>query len=134
MSKSFIMTVNTASQSVNANGSVDFGNIARKFGCNLNLVNDSIKTSGDGYYTYLLNIVVAPTETGDFSVTLYDNGNAIDGATATESVATEGSLITLTVPTAIRIKCGCCEIDHNITCRLSGSATVSNVVLLGEKK
>lgn len=134
MSRAFIMTVNNSTQNVQANGIISLGNVARMFGCNLRLNGDSVNAKGEGYYQFTANVVLAPAAEGAVTVTLYDNGVQIPGAFATTTVAAANDVVTLNVPTAIRVKCGCCEGEHNITCRVSVESSVTNIVLVGDKK
>ncbi len=129
MSRSVIYTVNQSIQTVPDGGAVSLGTIVRRYGCNLGLSGNAIVADGIGYYSIDASIVTTPTAAGNITATLFRNGVAIPGATATMSVSTVGNTVTLSIPTEIRECCSGQGIA-SITCVLTGQASnVSNVAI-----
>lgn len=132
MAKAFIYTVNSSTQEVQADGIISPGSVIRRFGCNLNLSGNGIETRGDGYYDLTASVVLAPAEAGEITVTLYQDGVKIPGAIATATVAEAEDVVTLNIPTAIRLTC-CGDSASAITCGLSAAASVTNYSFKGKK-
>lgn len=132
MSKSLIFTSNTSSQSVNAGSAVVLGSVVHRNGCNCYLLNNSIQCKGQGIYSVKSSITLSPTATGNVSVSIYKDGNALAGATATETIATAGDTITLNPFGLFKIVCPC-QNTSSITLVVSGASSVSNVVVEVEK-
>lgn len=129
MSRSVIYTVNQSVQAVPDGGAVSLGTIVRRYGCNLGLSGNAILVDGIGYYAIDASVVVTPDAVGNITATLFRNGVAIPGATATGSVSTVGNTVTLNIPTEIRESC-CGQGMASITCILTGQASsVSNVAI-----
>ena len=132
MAKSMIYVVNTGSQSVAAGGNVSLGTVIRRFGCNLALSGNGIEARGQGYYRILANLTVEPTAIGNITATIYKDGVAIPGATATAYAATADNPVIIPVIGAIRL--GCCGDEvGTLTCVLSAEGTVTNIVTEVEK-
>lgn len=129
MSRSFIYCANQSVQTIQENGIVSPGSVIRRFGCNCNLIGNGIELRGEGYYQIIASITLDPTATGGVTVTLLQDGTPITGAVAT----TAGEdVITLCIPTAVRLNC-CCNNATAITCQLSAGASVSNYTIQIEK-
>ena len=127
MSKSLIQVANQSSQAVANNSIISLGSTQRRYGCNLRLSGNGIEVSGAGYYTIDADVSVAPTETGNVTVALYNNGVQIPGAIAYGSVSTATNPVNLCINTTIRQGC-CCDSADNITLVLiAGAGTVQNV-------
>ena len=97
--KSAIFTANTAAQTVPVGGTLALGSIIRRYGCDLNLNGNSITINGcndAGYYDVKASITAAPTAAGTVTASLFRNGVAIPGATASAAVSTAGNPVTLT--------------------------------------
>jgi len=134
MSKTAIYTANTAAQNVAVNGIISPGTIVRRFGQGLTLSGNAVQVSCPGYYDFDASITLAPTATGNVTVTLYKDGVPVQGATATESVDTANNPVNLSLNCLIREKCGCCEGLSNLTLVLTGTAaSVTNVAIVTEK-
>lgn len=134
MSRSIIQTVNQSLQAVTAGSTIALGSVLRRFGCNCRLNGNSvIELSGQGYYEVTAIVTLAPTASGNVSISLYQDGTPISGAVATGSVTTAGNSITLPLVTTVRNTC-CCDSISAITCVLtSGTSTVSNISMRVEK-
>ena len=133
--KSAIFTANTTAQTVAVGGTLSLGSIIRRYGCDLNLNGSSITINGcndAGYYDVKASVTAAPTAAGTVTVTLFRNGVAVPGATASAAVSTAGNPVAL--PIAALVREFCCGDDSALTLVLSGAAsTVSNVAVVAER-
>lgn len=118
MCKSAIYVVNTAAQSVAVGGTIALGSAIRRFGCAVNLNGNSVLLDEAGYYTVDVSIVAAPTTAGTVTATLFNNGVAVPGATASAAVSTAGNPVNLSFESMVRVGC-------------NGNTGVLNVVLTG---
>lgn len=134
MAKSAIFTANTTAQTAAVGGTLSLGSIIRRYGCDLNLNGNSIAINGcndAGYYDVKASVTAAPTAAGTVTVSLFRNGVAVPGATAS-AAGTAGSPVAL--PIAALVREFCCGEDSALTLVLSGAAaTVSNVALVVER-
>ena len=134
MSKSTIYTVNTSAQSVAVNGVINPGTVIRRFGPNLGLSGNAIQIDGAGYYDIDASITAAPTAAGTVTVTVYKDGVAIPGATASQSTGTAGNPVNISISSLVREFCPCCDGLSNLTFVLTGTAaSVTNVAIVVEK-
>ena len=134
MSKSAICTTNTSIQDVAVNGIINLGTVVRRFGPNINLSGDAIQISGPGYYDVSASITATPTAAGNVTVTLFKDGVAVSGATATQAAAAEDTPVNLSISALLREFCSCCESISNLTLVLSGTASeVSNISVIVRK-
>lgn len=128
MSKSAIYTVNNTLQTIADGGTIDLGIVQRRFGCNLNLVNNAIREAGAGYYDIQASITAAPTAAGEITVSVYKNNTLLPGATATVTAAAAGDTVNLAISALDREKCGCCEEISNLTFVVSqGETNITNI-------
>ena len=129
--KSGLYTVNTSTQSVAVGGTIALGSAVRRFGCGANLNGNGINLTAAGYYAVDVSVTAQPTAAGTVTVSLYSNGVAVPGATASVTAAA-GDAAVLSFPAMIRILC-----DGNastLTLVLSGEAsTVTNVATVVTK-
>jgi len=131
MSKSAIYVANTGNQVLDVDSQINPGSIVRRFGCNLDLTGNGIVISGTGYYDFDVSVTVTPTAAGVVTVTLYKDGVAIPGATASD-YNTAGNPVNVSISTLIREFC--CDSASVITFVLTGSAsTVNNIAIVAEK-
>lgn len=129
MSKSAIYMANTNSQTVSAGGTVNFGNIIRRFGCNCQSNGSTPTVNGTGYYDIDTNITLTGTA-GTVTLTLYQDGTPITGATQSATIVAD-TTYAFSLPAIVRQKC-CC--DSIITLVISGVATtVTNAAVEVEK-
>lgn len=134
MSKSAIYTVNQSAQSVAVNGTINLGNIVRRFGPNLDLGGNAIMVSGAGYYDLDVSITAAPTAAGNVTVTAFKDDVAIPGAVATQSTTAANNPVNLSISSLVREICPCCEGLSNITFVLTGTASsVTNISVVIQK-
>ena len=126
MSKSAMYAANTSGQSVAAGGNISFGNIIRRFGCNVNLSGSDVTLRGAGYYDIDAEFVVTASAAGTAAITLYKDGTAIPGAVASFTAATD-SVYCISIPALVRTFC-CTQ--STITAVLTGVAgTISNAAI-----
>ena len=131
MGKSLVYAVNTATQAVPVNGTISFGNVVRRYGCDTNVSGGILNVSGIGYYSIDANFEFEGTAAGTATITLYKDGVAIPGATAIRSTA-DATTYAVTIPTVVRQKC-CCE--SAITVVVTGSAIdVTNATIRAIKE
>ena len=134
MSKSLLYTVNDATQDVAIDGIINLGTIVRKFGQNLNLAGNGIQVCGPGYYEFDVSITLEPDAAGTVTVTGYENNVPIQGAVASNTVATAADPTNLSLDFVVRQFCSCCESLSNITLKLSeNAAAVTNIAVVAEK-
>jgi len=112
---------------VAVDGVIPLGSLIRRYGCDVALNGNAVNITGAGYYDVDASITVAPTAAGTVTVTLYKDGVAIPGATASETAAANGT-VDLSIPALVRQVC--CEAGSALTLVLTGAAaTVNNVAL-----
>lgn len=134
MSRSLIQTANQSPQNVAENGIINLGSVQRRYGNNLTLSGNGIEANGEGYYTIIGTVTVAPTAAGEVSVAVYSNGAQIPGVIASGTVGAADNVITLPLVGTIR-QGGCCSSASNLTVvLLSGAGVVQNVSLLIKKE
>lgn len=123
MSKSVLYGVNRTPQTIVVGDRVNFGNIVRRYGCNINMSGGEVNITGEGYYNVDASVTFVAGAEGIATVTLLKDGSVIAGAGASQTVAS-GDTVTLTIPpSVIREKC-CCE--STITAVISGVVGVIN--------
>lgn len=121
MSKSAIYTVNSSTQAIAINENIQPATVVRKFGNNIVLAGDAIRVCGQGYYKVNANFTLSPTAIGTVTVTAYKDGVAVQGATASENVATANTPVNLALNFLIRENCPCCDSSSNLTFVLTGT-------------
>lgn len=108
----------------------------RRFGCNVQLSGNGILVEGAGYYDVDTSVTATPAAAGNYTVTLYQDGVAVPGATQTVTAAAAAS-ITFNIPALIRLQC--CNSSATLTLVLSTAAAlpativVNNVAVTVEK-
>lgn len=133
---------NIAEQDLQVSELVNLGSVYRKYckkdnGINTyTATNTSISLNKGGVYHVTATAIVSAPAEGNVTLSLYSNGNAIDGATATETIATATTEFhTLVIDTFILVNTTCTlgipSIEtQNLTLINTGVAsTISNVVV-----
>lgn len=132
MSRSAIYVANIGDQAVPVGGTVALGGIVRRFGCALDLNGNAINITEQGYYDVDISVTAEPTAAGTVTATLYNNGVAVPGATASASVSTAGNPLNLSLTSIVRVPCG--GNSGSLSVILTGSAsTVTNIATVVEK-
>lgn len=139
--KSAIYTANTSSTALtittaNVPVTIPLGTTIRRFGCNIQLSGSGILAEGQGYYDVDSNVTVTPATAGNYTVTLFRDGQAVPGATQTVT-ATAGSAISFNIPALIRNQCGSgsgtLTLGVTTTAAVPATVTVNNVGVVVEK-
>lgn len=112
---------------VAVDGVIPLGSLIRRYGCDISLNGNAVNLTGAGYYDVDASITATLTAAGTVTATLYKDGVAIPGATASASGAANG-VVNLSIPALVRQ--ACCASGSALTLVLIGAAaTVSNVAL-----
>lgn len=127
-------TVNTASQTVLANGFLTFATNEVKQGCNCRISHvagsNTIELNGAGVYLVTVNADVAPTGAGLISMQLLRNGVLVNGAIASVT-GVAATTENLSFTTLVKVLCcSCPDVVNNqasLQVRLTAPATVTNV-------
>lgn len=132
MSRSLAYAANTQEQVIGAGGVINFGNAIRRYGCNCNISGGNATVKGNGYYTLSAAVTLLATAAGTTVITLYKNGVAIPGATASATLIA-GNVYQLNIPAAVTRETGCgcgCADASTITAVVSGTGfTATNVAV-----
>jgi hypothetical protein len=132
MSRSVIYVANTGAQIVEVGGTISLGGIVRRYGCGIDLNGNAINVTDSGYYDVNVSVTAEPTAAGTVTATLFSNGVAVPGATASASVGTAGDPLNLSFETVVRVPC--CGSSDALSVILTGSAsTVTNIATVVEK-
>lgn len=139
--KAIINTFNSGTQSVAVGGTIALGSISQRFGrktcgnnCEyiLSLNGNGIAATERGFYKVNASVTAAPTAAGTVTVTMFNNGVAVPGATASGSVTTANNPTNVSFPADIYVPCG--GPAANLTLVLTGTASnVTNVAVTVEK-
>lgn len=138
MSKAAIYTANTIDQIVAINGVLSLGSVIRRFGCNscgkpiIDLAGNAITLDGSGYYDVDVSAVITPTAAGTVTLTLYQDGTPVPGATASATVAAAATTVTLPIDALVRVfnNVG----FSTLTLVLTGAASTVDSVAVGVNK
>ena len=113
-------------------GVIPLGSMIRRYGSDIALNGNAVNIYGGrenaGYYDVDASITAAATAAGVVTVTLYKDGVAVPGATASATAAAAGDMVDLSIPALLRQTC--CASGAALTLVLSGSAaTINNVAM-----
>lgn len=112
---------------VAVDGVIPLGSLIRRYGCDVALNGSAVNITGAGYYDVDASVTVTPAAAGTITITLYKDGVAVPGATASETAAANGT-VDLSIPALVRQVC--CAAGSALTLVLTGvAATVDNVAL-----
>ena len=112
---------------VAVDGVIPLGSLIRRYGCDVALNGNAVNITGAGYYDVDASVTVTPAAAGTVTITLYKDGVAVPGATASETAAANGT-VDLSIPALVRQVC--CAAGSALTLVLTGAAaTVNNVAL-----
>lgn len=132
MSKSAIYLVNNTNPIVTVDSVIPLGSVIRRFGCALALNGNTVTADEVGYYDVNASVTAEPTAAGTVAVTLYNNGVAVPGATASATAAAAGDPVNVSFESLVRVLCH--GAPGALTLVLSGAeATVTNVAVVAEK-
>ena len=112
---------------VAVDGVIPLGSLIRRYGCDVAINGNAVNITGAGYYDVDASVTVTPAAAGTVTITLYKDGVAVPGATASETAAANGT-VDLSIPALVRQVC--CAAGSALTLVLTGAAaTVNNVAL-----
>ena len=89
--KSALYTAMQTPTAVAVGGVIPLGGLIRRYGCDIALNGNAVNLSGVGYYDVDASITATLTAAGAVTATLYKDGVAVPGATATETGAASGT-------------------------------------------
>ena len=125
-----ISSYNNSSQEVAINGLLTFSTDRILTGCTATRNGQTFQLNKPGYYYVTFNADgAATTAVGDIVVVLQNNGVAVPGAIATQTVAAADDAVNLAFTTIIRVPPSCCAVDNtaNLTLVNTGvAATFTN--------
>ena len=67
---------------VAVDGVIPLGSLIRRYGCDVALNGNTVNITGAGYYDVDASVTVAPAVVGTVTITLFKDGVAVPGATA----------------------------------------------------
>ena len=130
--KSAIYTANSTATVTAVGSAIPFGSIIRRFGQNIDLSGTAINICGRGYYDVDISVTANATTAGTVTVTLFKDGVAVPGATASATASAAGDAVNLSIEALVREMC--CDSTSTLTLVLTGAAaTVTNVAAVVEK-
>lgn len=98
------------------------------FGGDVSLNGNAVNLTGAGYYDVDASLTVAPAAVGTVTVTLFKDGVAVPGATASATAAAANDALDLNITALVRQVC--CAAGSALTLVLTGAAaSVDNVAL-----
>ena len=125
--KSALYAAMQTPSAVAVGGVIPLGSLIRRYGCDVALNGNAVNITGAGYYDADASVTVTPAAAGTVTVTLYKDGVAVPGATASATAAANGT-VDLSIPALVRQVC--CAEGSALTLVLAGAAaTVNNVAL-----
>lgn len=132
MSRSLIQTASQSSAALDVGSVIPLGSVVRRYGCNCQLNGNSIEVNGEGYYKITGTVTLQPTEVGNVSVAVYENGVIVPGTTVTGSVSAIDNSVTLPIVGTIRESC--CSNPGELTLVLTENGSSGSSVSLRVEK
>ena len=117
---------------VAVDGVIPLGSLIRRYGCDVALNGNAVNITGGNQsassYDVDASLTVAPAAVGTVTVTLFKDGVAVPGATASATAAAADDALDLNITALVRQVC--CAAGSALTLVLTGAAaTVNNVAL-----
>lgn len=138
----FIGTRNTAEQTIPAGGALALGEVYRRYICRgkcglttFDTTGTAITVNHSGFYKAVAMVTFSAAAAGDVTIQLTENGVAIPGALATETITTpDTEFRTVTIPFRFLVNKGCVAgiptvLAKNISVTSDVAITVTNYVL-----
>ena len=130
--KSALYAAMQTPSAVAVGGVIPLGSLIRRYGCYVSLNGNAVNITGGnqsaGYYDVDASLTVAPTAVGTVTVTLFKDGVAVPGATASATAAAADDALDLNITALVRQVC--CAAGSALTLVLTGAAaSVENVAL-----
>ena len=128
MSRSAIYAVNTTTGTSLAAGATYVpSTVIRRFGQNAILAGNGILLRGEGYYSIDATVTVNAAAASEVTLALYQDGQPIQGATATAVAAAIGDQISVPLTAMVKLNCNCME--SVITVVAVTAATTNNLAI-----
>lgn len=106
MARNLIYTVNTTGAAAPIGSTVPVGSIIRRYGKCISADGESIVLLEPGYYLVTMTATATAAAVGNVELGIQQDGVAVPGATATETVATAGTeYVNLSFAPAVRVRC-----------------------------
>lgn len=132
MSAGYLYSANTAAQTLAIGGTINMGFPVRRFGCvkgtstpyaTVNGTTTTLSSCGQcpTYFDIDASFVAIPTDAGTVTITAFQDGIAIPGATASATVAAAATSVTLPLSFGVRLNSGVAS--SSITYVLTGAAS-----------
>ncbi len=130
--KSALYAAMQTPSAVAVDGVIPLGSLIRRYGCDVSLNGNAVNITGGnqsaGYYDVDASLTVAPAAVGTVTVTLFKDGVAVPGATASATAAAANDALDLNITALVRQVC--CAAGSALTLVLTGAAaSVENVAL-----
>ena len=130
--KSVLYAAMQTPTAVAVGGVIPLGSLIRRYGCDVSLNGNAVNITGGnqsaGYYDVDASLTVAPAAVGTVTVTLFKDGVAVPGATASATAAAADDALDLNITALVRQVC--CAAGSALTLVLTGAAaSVDNVAL-----
>ena len=126
-----ISSYNITTQAVLTDQVLEFTTNRVLTGCTATRDGATFQLNKPGYYYVTFNATAAATDTvGLLTVELYNNGRAVQGASASITTTTAGDASNFAFSTIIRVPPSCCAVDNTAQLTLVNTgvdATYSNV-------
>lgn len=103
--KSALYAINNSVVSLPDGGTYAPATIVRRYGQNYQLQGNGITLTGPGYYDIAAGATLSGSAAGTITLTAYQDGVAIPGMTASQTVKAAGDIVTLGVSGIIRNYC-----------------------------
>ena len=102
--------------------------IIRRFGQCCQMANNAMELNGQGYYDVAVTATVIGTVAGNVTMTVYQDGAAVPGMNATQTIKAVGDTVTLGTSGIVRVYCG--KNSSTLTVVIGGQAvTGSNLAI-----
>ena len=106
MARNLIYTVNSTGAAAPIGSTVPVGSIIRRYGKCISADGESIVLLEPGYYLVTMTATATAAAVGNVELGIQQDGVAVPGATATETVATAGTeYVNLSFVPAVRVRC-----------------------------
>lgn len=130
--KSALYAAMQTPSAVAVGGVIPLGSLIRRYGYDVSLNGNAVNITGGnqsaGYYDVDASLTVAPAAVGTVTVTLFKDGVAVPGATASATAAAANDALDLNITALVRQVC--CAAGSALTLVLTGAAaSVDNVAL-----
>lgn len=126
--KSAIYAVNTSTATIPEGGIYQPNTIIRRFGQCCQMANNAMELNGQGYYDVAVTATVVGTAVGNVTMSVYQDGTAVPGMNASQTIKAIGDTVTLGTSGIVRLYCG--KNSSTLTVVIGGQAvTGSNLAI-----